>query len=553
MGSRVLGRDTQHGLHSSSMNDETRGAILRSSLVTGGLTVLSRIAGLVREQVRGYYLGTGMESDAFGIAATIPNMLRRLFAEGAMTAAFVPVFTSIKVDGDRERLSQFFSGFMTLLVLLMAGITLLGVVCAGPLIEYVFAGRFHEVEGKVELTIGLTKAMFPYLFLVSVAAIIQATLNSFRVFGPSAFTPVLLSVTNILVVVFFHDAFENAAWAFAVGFLLGGILQAAFQIPFLRGKGICFRPTLMGFKDQAIKEVARIFLPGVFSAGIYQINVTVSQVIAASLDPGSVASLQYSLRMQELVLGIFAVSVATVILPTMSEQVHRNEWDSLKGTLRFSISMLAFVTIPASVGLMILGTPIIRLLFEYGRFDEHSTRMTVFALYFHSAGIFFIAMQRNVVQVFYAMKDMKTPSWIAAIVMVVNIGLSFGLAGPLRHGGIAAAGSISAIVNVMLLYAVLRKRIGRLGTRFLAGSLLRTCLSTFAMACVIGLPYFIGFFESKGGLELAARLLPVIGGGIIVYAVTAKFLGSQELSEFTLLIRRKLGGKRRSGARSNGA
>ena len=518
-------------------------SMLKSTIVTSALTILSRIAGLLREQVRGYYLGTGMESDAFGIASTIPNMLRRLFAEGAMTAAFVPVFTGLRADADRERLAKFFNGFMTLFVLLMIGVTMLGIAFSGALIDHVFAGRFGEVQGKVELTVGLTQVMFPYLFLVSIAAIIQATLNSFRVFGPSAFTPVLLSVANIAVVVLFHDAFENAAWALAVGFLIGGLLQMAFQIPFLRGKGIRFRPTLAGWRDPAVRQVARIFLPGVFSAGIYQINVTVSQVIATSLDPGSVASLQYSLRMQELVLGVFAVSVATVILPTMSEQVHKGDWSAVKDTLRFSIGLLAFITIPASIGLMMLATPVIRLLFEYGRFDAHSTEMTVFALYFHTAGIFFIAMQRNVVQVFYAMRDLKTPTAIAVVVMLVNIALSYLLAGPLRQGGIAAAGSLASVVNVALLYYILRRRIGRLQTRVLGASLLRTVGATAAMAVVVAGPLLLGAFDDCRGWILALRLLPTIGVAGAVFVLVAWLLRSTELVEFARLLRRRVAPK----------
>lgn len=520
-------------------------AILGSTVVTSALTVVSRVVGLVREQVRGYYLGTGMESDAFGIASTIPNMLRRLFAEGAMTAAFVPVFTSLRTDGDREQLSRFFSGFMTLFVLLMAGVTMLGVLAAEPLVRHVFAGRFDEVPGKVELTAGLAQVMFPYLFLVSVAAIVQATLNSFRIFGPSAFSPVLLSVVNIGAVVLFADRFENAAWALAVGFLAGGALQTAFQIPFLRGKGIRFRPTLAGFRDPAVRAVARTFLPGVFSAGIYQINVTVSQVIATSLDPGSVASLQYSLRMQELVLGVFAVSVATVVLPAMSEQAHEGRIGELKDTLRFSVGLLGFVTIPASAGLMLLATPIIELLFQYGRFDVESTRMTVFALHFHTAGIFFIAMQRNVVQVFYAQKDTKTPTVIAAVVMVAHVVLCYALAVPLRQGGIAAAGSIAAALNVALLYVVLRRRIGGLGTRALSLSLGRTLAATAAMAALVGVPVALGAFDGVGRWTLAWRLLGTIGAGIAVFAVAARLLRSEELNEFARLVRRRL---RRTGS-----
>lgn len=519
--------------------DTNRQSILRSTLVISSLTILSRILGLVREQVRGFYIGTGMESDAFGIASTIPNMLRRLFAEGAMTAAFVPVFTGLNDDGDRERLSRFYSGFLTLFLILMAFVTLMGMLAAAPLVTHVFAGRFEDVPGKVELTIALTEVMFPYLFLVAVAAIIQATLNSFGTFWPSAFAPVLLNGANIAVVVFFAGRFPNAAWALAVGFLLGGFLQLGIQIPFLRGKGVRFRPTLAGLKDPAVWQVAVIFLPGIFSAGIYQINVTVSQVIATSLDPGSVSSLQYSLRLQEMVLGVFAVSVATVILPTLSKQAHRGDIGALKETLNYSIGLLAFVTIPASAGLVLLGEPIVRMLFQYGRFDAHSTGMTTYALYFHGAGIFFIALYRNVVQVFYAQKDLKTPTILAAGVMLFHVALCYWLAGPLRHGGVAAAGSLAAAVNSGLLLWILRRRLGGLGARKLLRSCSKTLVATAVMSAGIGLTLYFGWLNGVTGFSLVLRLLPVILASMGIYAVVSRWLGSEELGEFIRLVRRR--------------
>lgn len=523
-----------------------RRGMLRSTILVSALTLLSRVTGLVREQVRGFYLGTDLESDAFGVASTIPNMLRRLFAEGAMTAAFVPVFTGLHDDGDRERLSRFYSGFMTLFVLLMIGVTILGVAFAEPVVRLI-AGGYAKVPGKLEMTVDLTRVMFPYLFLVSVAAILQATLNSIRIFGPSAFTPVLLNLVNIATVVLFWRAFPNPAWALAVGFLVGGVVQMAFQAPYLRGKGIRFRPMLSGWRDPAVREVGRIFLPGIFSAGIYTINVTVSQFIATRLDPGSVSALQYSLRLQELVLGVFAVSVATVILPTMSQQAHRKDFAGLKDSLRFSVALLAFITVPASVGVMMLGEPLIRLLFQFGRFDAQSTQLTTFALYFHAAGIFFIAMQRNVVQVFYSMKDLLTPTIVAAVIMVVHAALCWLLAKPagMGLGGVALAGSVGAAINAVALYALLRRRLGLLGTRRLAGSLARTAIATLAMAAVVAGPVAAGVFRTPSRLQLALLLAGTVLGAMGAYVVVARIVRSEELSEFTRLVGARL--RRRKG------
>ncbi len=524
----------------AAQDPDDRRSLLRSTLAMSLMTILSRIVGLAREVVRGYYVGTGMESDAFAIASTIPNMLRRLFAEGAMTAAFVPVFTGLRAQADPRRLDRFFSAFMTLFILLMAAVTLLGVLVSAPLVTHVFAGRFGEVPGKVPLTIALTQAMFPYLFLVSIAAILQAALNSFRIFAPSAFTPVLLNGANILVVVLLVDWFENAAWALTAGFLVGGFLQMAFQVPFVWRTGLKFRPTLAGIRDPAVREVAVIFLPGILSAGIYQINVTVSQVIAASLDQGSVASLQFSLRLQELVLGVFAVSVATVILPAMSEQAHHGDIVAIKATLRGSVGLLGFVTLPATAGLIVLGEPIVRLLFQYGQFDEESTRMTTWALLFHAGGIFFIALYRNVVQVFYAQKDLKTPTLVAALVMVLHIGLCYGLAVPLRHGGVAAAGSLAAAVNVGVLLCLLQRRLGPLGGRAMLRSLGKTVVATVLMSLVVGAAAWSGFLDGLRGAALGARLFPVVAVGILTYGLAARAIGCQELRDLLAVVRRRL-------------
>lgn len=522
------------------LDEGKKSSILKSTILVSFLTVLSRIAGLLREQVRGYYVGTGMFSDAFGIAATIPNMLRRLFAEGALSQAFVPVFTRLASQEDRERLSHFYSSFMSVLILLMIVVTALGIAVSGLLVSGVFASKFAEVPGKLELTINLTRVMFPYLFLVSVAAILQAALNGLGVFGPSAFAPVLMNIANILVVVLFAYNFPNPAWALSVGFLVGGVFQAVFQIPFLHKRGIRFRFTLDGFKDKHVREVFRIFMPGIFSAGIYQINVTVSQAIAASLEEGSVASLQYSLRLQELSLGVFAVSVATVILPAMSRQAHEGNIEALKDTLRYSLGLLGFVTIPVTASFLVLAEPIVTLLFRYGAFDEQSVKMTVWALYFHSAGIFFIGAYRNVVQVFYAQKDMKTPAWVAFFVMLIHVALCYLLAVPLKHGGVALAGSVAAGINVLWLLLLIRSRMGRLGINGVLLSLAKTTAATTPMSVFFIVCVKSGVFSGKTGLGLGCLLIPCLIAGLGIFVLSAKLLGSQELGDLFSLVRKRL-------------
>ncbi len=504
------------------------------------LTFLSRILGLVREQIRGYYLGTGMSSDAFGLAAAIPNLFRRLLAEGAMQSAFIPVFTDYLKKENRAQLNAFLSSFLTLFTFIVTAVCILGIVFSNWLISTFFAEGFGEVPGKVALTIVLTQIMFPYLFLVSLAAIAQAVLNSFRLFAPSAFTPVLLNLAIIACAALFHDSFEDPSYAFALGFLVGGALQLGFQLPWLRRTGIrlslSFRWTHPG-----VKEMIRLFIPGAFGAGIYQINVFVSQMIASSLDPGSVASLQYSIRLQELVLGVFVVSMTTVILPTLSRQHATGDKVAFGEMNRFSLTLLALITLPATAGLLVLRRPIVSLLFQQGEFDSHSTDITAYAVLFHSIGIYFIAMSRSLNQAFYAMKNTRTPMWIALAAMVVNVVGCYTLSGPLKHGGIALSNSLSAVLSTILAFALLHRR--GVEVQFLTHLqvVLRFGVAALVMAGALWLYVtWLPYADLSKGM-LALHVLGGIGVGISTFCVTSLLVARGELKAMYGVLRRNRG------------
>jgi len=495
-------------------------SILRSAGVMTLMTLLSRVLGLVREQVRAIYIGTGAASDAFGLAATIPNLLRRLLAEGAMTAAFIPVFTEYLRRGDREETRQFLSRFFTLLTLVVVAVTLLGVLLTPWLIETFFSSKFKDVPGKVALTITLTELMWPYLTFVSLAAMIQAVLNAHKIFGPSAFTPVLLNLAIILCTIALANVLPDPSFALVVGFLVGGVLQIAFQIPYLFketrtrwGIDFTFGP--------GVRRVAAIMGPGIFAAGVYQVNVFVSQLIASGLEGGSIASLQYSVRLQELVLGLFVISVAQVILPSLSEHTADGDEEAVKETLGYSARLIAFVTLPATAGLIVVGPEIVRLLFQSGEFDAASTAQTAFALQFHAMGLLFIGQARILQQVFFAYKDMKTPTIVAAIVAAVNIGLCYALAVPLRHGGVALAGSIAAALNTVLFVWLLRRRIGSLGLGPVFSRIARILVATAVMVGVV-----LAWDQLWPAAEVRSRWLLLVWVLGVVAVAGASYLGA---------------------------
>jgi putative peptidoglycan lipid II flippase len=504
------------------------------------MTLLSRVLGLVREQVRALYLGTGAASDAFGLAATIPNLFRRLLAEGAMTAAFVPVFAEYLKRGDEEETRAFLSRFVTLLTLVVVALAMLGILITPWLIETFFSSEFRNVPGKVQLTIWLTQLMWPYLALVSVAAVIQAILNTEKIFAPSAFTPVLLNASIIGCGIGLAYALPNPAYALVAGFLLGGIVQIAFQVPFLlRWTRIRFGPDFRFF-GPGVRRVLWIMVPGIWGAGIYQINVFISQLIASTLDGGSIASLQYGIRLQELVLGLFVVSVAQVILPTLSHQTAEADEEGVRDTLAYAIRLMAYVTLPSTVALILLGSPVVRLLFQYGAFDAESTAKTAYAVTFYALGLLPIALARVQAQVFFAHKDQKTPALVAALVATVNIVLCLTLSGPLGHGGIALAGSVAALVNTLVFAVLLRRQLGTIGGAALWWRVARVGVATAAMG---GALYGYGLLRPHTAIEshgiLAIWVLGACAIGASTFVVSCRALRVDELSGLWAALRRR--------------
>ncbi len=489
--------------------------LLRSTLAVSVPTFLSRILGYVRDLIQANYMGTGKGMDAFTIAFLIPNLLRRLTAEGAMTAAFIPVFTQIKSRETRDKLWRFANAFFFDLTLVMAVLTLLGVLLS-PLLVRLLAGGYAEVPGKLELTIVLTRIMFPYIFLVSLAALVMAVLNSFHKFFVPAFTPVLFNLAIIGAAALWAGRVDEPAYVFAGGVIVGGILQLAFQIPYAWRQGMRFQP-LLTFTHPAVRKVGRLMIPGIFGAGIYQINVSISRMIASTLEEGSVASLYYSSRIQELTLGLFSIALSVALLPTLSELAARKDIPEMKRTLQFSLKMITFITFPATLGLLILHRPIVQVLFQYGRFSSLSTDMTASCLLYFALAIPALSGVKVVVPAFFSLKDTRTPVIVAFFTMFIYIACSLWLMGPLRVAGIALALAISSLINFISLYVLLERKIGVMPKRNTLFFALKAAIFAAAMAAVIRI-FFLRFpFSTAATLEKIGILLATILVGIAVY------------------------------------
>ena len=513
--------------------------IARAAGVLGAATMLSRIMGMVRDMVVSRLFGAGLYTDAFFAAFQIPNMLRRFFAEGALTSAFVPTFSEWYTTKGEEETRALVNVCFTVLTLVMAAITIAGIIFSPQLVHLMFPGFAANPE-KLSVTILLNRLMFPYIFFVSLVALCMGILNTMRHFFTPAISTVFLNLSMILAALLLHQRFQVPIVSLAIGVLIGGLLQLALQLPVLYKKGFSLRPNF-NFGHPALKRVALLMGPSIFGIGVYYLNITVGSILASLLPEGSVSYLYYAQRLFEFPQGIFTVSVAQAVLPSMSRQAAAGDMDALKESLSYGVRLTLFITIPAMVGLIFCATPIFSLLFMGGAFDYAKAANCGVALVYYSVGLTFVALVRVLVPAFYALKDTKTPVMIAFVAFLLNLLFSIALMGPLQHGGLALASSLSALGNMLLLLWFLRKKIGPFGGRAIMVSGVKGVLASIPMAAAV---YFI--MRLIDWSPVGRRLLKggVLGGAVVagmaIFLVTAHLLRCEEARDALGLVKKKL-------------
>lgn len=514
--------------------------ILRSAGLVGLMTATSRIFGYGRDAVLAMVLGAGNSMDAFTVAFRLANLLRRLVGEGAMTAVFVPVFTQYEKKNPQDKVWEFAATFMTTFGFLLAGIVIFNILAAPWLIRFMAPG-FAAVPGKLELTIFLNRMLAPYLLFIGLSALAMAILNTRHVFGIPAATPILLNISIILCALGFAPLFPEPATGVAIGALIGGLLQWTAQLPALFKQGFRWKWKI-DFKHPEVRRIGMLIIPGLFGIGITQFELIFGSFVASFLAEGSVSALYYSDRVMELAMGIFAVSLATVILPTMSRLAADKQYDEMKHTMIMILRALSFVTVPATVGLIVLSTPIVQVLFEHGKFTAMDTQRTAFALAFFSTGLFFFSAVKVVVPVFYSLTDMKTPVRIAAAALVVNVVLTLLLLKPLAQGGIAFAWSLAAVFQLGALLWTFRGRYGRLRLREFFAPLAKMAAASLGMGLFCWWFMRAAGFAHRAGWIQAALLLSCIALGMAVYLGLSWVMGVREIQEWKQLLGRKFGG-----------
>lgn len=431
-------------------------SLFKSTTVVAGMTMISRVLGFVRDMVSAQLFGAGAAFDAFSVAFRIPNLMRRLFAEGSFSQAFVPVLSEYQKKHTPDEVKRFIDAISGTLGFILLCVTIFGEIFA-PWIVKIFAPGFSTDGARFDMAVTMLRVTFPYLMLISLAAFSGAILNTYSRFWVAAFSPVLLNVCMISAAIFLsphtHIPIVGLAW----GVFWGGVAQWVFQWPFLKRMGLLPRPTI-SFKDPGVRRVLKLMVPALFGVSVSQINLLLDSVFASILVVGSVSWLYYSDRLMEFPLGVFGVAISTVILPHLSRHHAAESDEEFSQTIDWALRIVLLVGIPAAVVFAVISGPLLSTLFQHGHFNGESVMMARKSLSMFALGIAPFMLVKILASGFYAKQDMRTPVRIGIIAMISNMVFNVILIWPFKHAGIALATSLSAMLNAGFLLYYLRQR-----------------------------------------------------------------------------------------------
>lgn len=465
-------------------------------MVVAGATLISRVLGFVRDMIVAFTLGAGFMADAFFVAFRIPNLLRRLFGEGSLTMAFIPVFTRVRAEQGEAAAQAMARSALVWLVTILTALTVVVELAAGGVV-WVIAPGFIDDPALFDTTTLLLRICFPYIVLISAVALCMGILNAGGHFLAPALAPVLLNAALITAALTGYALGVPVAVCMAWGVLAGGLLQWLLQQPFLRNQGFSWRGA-WSWRDPGVRRMAWLMLPTVFGAAVYQLNILLGTLLASFLPEGSVSYLYYADRLVQFPLGVFGIAVSTAALPGLAGLAAAGEDREFRSTLRSALGLTLFIALPAMAGLMALAEPIIGLLFGRGAFSQEAVGATASALVAYGAGLPFIAASRPLVSAFYAREDTATPVRVAVVSLVINVALGAALMLPLAHLGLALAVSVSSMVNAAVLAVLLARREG--------GSLLPRSLP---VCVLLSAGVLAGAWATRGSDWLWLAMIPV--------------------------------------------
>lgn len=501
----------------------TLSRLLRGAATVGGMTLLSRILGFVRDVIIARVFGASVEADAFFVAFKIPNFFRRLTAEGAFSQAFVPVLSDVQHHQGEAASYQMLNALFTRLSVVLLVITVLGIVLAEPLM-WLFAPGFAQ-DARLPLAVDMLRITFPYLLLISLTAMLAAVLNTYERYWEPAFNPVWLNVAMIAAALVAHHLFAVPALSLAWGVLIAGAIQLAWVWWALTPTG--WRPRFSWAKNEALTRVWRNMLPALFGVSVAQINLLVSTILASLLVAGSVSWLYYADRLMEFPVGVFGVALATVVLPGLSKARSSGDWAGYNRTLDMALRLIWLVGVPATVALAVLSEPLMTSLFAYGAFSVSDAHSSAQALSAYGVGLLGLLAVKVLAPAFYAREQIKTPVKISVVALVVNLVFALLLIQPLAHVGLALAVSLAALVNAgLLLWSLCRQAFytpvagwGRL--------LWQSIISVLFMALLLHwlAGWLLSDWGGAAGSQRVLMLLALVMTGVIVYPAVLWLLG----------------------------
>jgi len=517
----------------------------RAAAVVALAVMLSRLLGLARELIFASLFGAGRGMDAFLTAHRAPNLLRDLFAEGALSVAFVTVFSRIIAARGNEAAWALARKMATLTFVFMSVMVVLGIAFSGPLISLLAPGFDPD---KAAFTVLLTQIMFPFILLVSLAALIMGMLNSRNVFAAPALASSFYNIGSIVVGVgvawMIDPTFgPKALIGMAVGTVFGGFLQMAVQFPSLRRVGFSFRPDFR-WRDPDVKRVLVLMLPAVIAASAVQVNVFVNSVFASYLGDGAVSWLSYAFRLMQLPLGIFGVAIATVTLPAVSKIAVGGDMAHFREKLSKALRLALFLTLPATIGLVLMSNEIIGLIYERGRFVRADTLQTASALQFYAVGLMAYSCIKVLSPAFYAINRKWTPMMVSFFSIGLNVALNLQLTFRLGmgHRGLALSTGLAAVANFLLLFLLMRRAAGGMQTGVVVASFARMAVAGAGLAgvCWAGHIFLAPWLQSGHLLARATALFAVIGVGSSIYFALCALLRVEEAEDAVALLRRKI-------------
>ena len=526
--------------------------LTRSAGLISIATLTSRILGVVRETVLAYYFGASasMQMDAYNVAFRVPNLLRDLFAEGAMTAAFVPAFTRTLAERGREHAWRLGNLVINALLLITGAVVILSMLFAEPITSAIVAAEFASVPGKLELTTMLTRVMLPFLTTVAVAVAMMGMLNSLHSFFIPSLSPAMFNVATIgcaigLVPLLTYYGYQPIL-AIAIGTLLGGLGQIAVQWPTLRREGFRYQ-AIVNFRDPELRQVLRMMVPGTLGVAAVNINLLVNTWLATNEPEGAVSWLGYAFRLMYLPIGLFGVSIATAALPEISRHAVADDIGSIRNTVSGALRMMLMLNVPAMAGLMVLADPIVALLYQRGMFDARDTAATAVALICYAPGLLGYSIVKIASPTFYSLKDSRTPVIVSITSVAMNLVLNLVLVRYYGFRGLALGTAIAALFNAAVLLWLLRGRLGGLDGRRLFVAVAKIIPAAAVMAVVAALVsrWFDDAYPGAGELMKAMRVAVSIAAAFVALAISARLLRIDEFDQAVARIMRRIAPARR--------